>query len=90
MAKAVVDPNELRRFAADLRKFNQDLQSVISTIGGRMNTLAQTWRDQEQQKFAEEFDQTLKVLQRLMKSSEEHIPFLIRKADRIDEYLQQR
>ncbi|MDA0215405.1 MAG: WXG100 family type VII secretion target [Planctomycetota bacterium] len=90
MAKAVVDPNELRRFAADLRKFNQDLQSGISTIGGRMNTLAQTWRDQEQQKFAEEFDQTLKVLQRLMKSSEEHIPFLIRKADRIDEYLQQR
>ncbi len=55
-----------------------------------MNTLAQTWRDQEQQKFAEEFDQTLKVLQRLMKSSEEHIPFLLRKADRIDEYLQQR
>ena len=90
MAKAVVDPNELRRFAADLRKFNQDLQSGISTIGSRMNTLAQTWRDQEQQKFAEEFDQTLKVLQRLMKSSEEHIPFLIRKADRIDEYLQQR
>lgn len=90
MAKAVVDPNELRRFAADLRKFNLDLHAGIATIGGRMNTLAQTWRDQEQQKFAEEFDQTLKVLQRLMKSSEEHIPFLLRKADRIDEYLNQR
>jgi uncharacterized protein YukE len=90
MAKAVVDPNELRRFAADLRKFNIDLQSGISTIGARMNTLAQSWRDQEQQKFAEEFDQTLKVLQRLMKASEEHIPFLMRKADRIDEYLRQR
>ncbi|MSR28025.1 MAG: WXG100 family type VII secretion target [Phycisphaerales bacterium] len=90
MAKAVVDPNELRRFAADLRKFNQDLQGGISTISSRMNTLAQTWRDQEQQKFAEEFEQTLKVLQRLMKASEEHIPFLMRKADRIDEYLRQR
>ncbi len=90
MAKAVVDPNELRRFAADLRKFNQDMQAGISTIGSRMNTLGQTWRDQEQQKFAEEFEQTLKVLQRLMKASEEHIPFLMRKADRIDEYLKQR
>ena len=78
MAKAVVDPNELRRFAADLRKFNQDLQGGISTISSRMNTLAQTWRDQEQQKFAEEFEQTLKVLQRLMKAREEHIPFLMR------------
>ncbi len=90
MAKAVVDPTELRRFAADLRKFNLDLQAGISTIGSRMNTLAQTWRDQEQQKFAEEFDLTLKVLQRLMKASDEHIPFLLRKADRIDEYLKQR
>lgn len=90
MAKAVVDPNELRRFAADLRKFNLDINAGIATIAARMNTLAQTWRDQEQQKFAEEFEQTLKVLQRMIKSSEEHIPFLMRKAERIDEYLNQK
>lgn len=90
MARAVVDPAELRRFAAELRKFNLDTQGGIATVHARLNTLQQTWRDQEQQKFAEEFEQTIKVLQRLLKASEEHIPFLLRKADRIDEYLQQR
>jgi uncharacterized FlaG/YvyC family protein len=53
-------------------------------------TLQQTWRDQEQQKFQEEFEQTVKVLQKFLKASEIHVPFLMRKADRIDEYLQQR
>jgi hypothetical protein len=59
-------------------------------LHGRMSELAQTWRDQEQAKFTEEFEQTMKVLMRFLESSEKHIPFLLRKADRIDEYLQQR
>jgi hypothetical protein len=40
--------------------------------------------------FAEEFEQTMKVLTRFVESSNKHIPFLIRKADRVEEYLQQR
>ncbi|MBM4051395.1 MAG: hypothetical protein FJ270_01460 [Planctomycetes bacterium] len=90
MAKAVVDPQELRRFAHDLKKFNGELHAGIGTLGARMGTLQQTWRDQEQQKFQEEFEQTVKVLQKFLKASEIHVPFLMRKADRIDEYLQQR
>ncbi|MDA0803019.1 MAG: WXG100 family type VII secretion target [Planctomycetota bacterium] len=90
MAKAVVDPNELRRFANDLRKFNADVQGGVSLLSARMGGLAQTWRDQEQTKFAEEFDATVKVLQRFVKSADLHIPFLLRKADRIDDYLNQR
>ncbi|MBM4109823.1 MAG: hypothetical protein FJ254_00495 [Phycisphaerae bacterium] len=90
MAKAVVDPQELRRFAHDLKKFNGELQAGMATLGARMGTLQQTWRDQEQQKFQEEFEQTVKVLQKFLKASEIHVPFLMRKADRIDEYLQQR
>ncbi len=90
MAKAVVDPNELRRFANDLRKFNSDVQAGMSLLGARMGSLAQTWRDQEQSKFSEEFESTVKVLQRFVKASDQHIPFLLRKADRIDDYLNQR
>ena len=55
-----------------------------------MGTLAQTWRDQEQAKFSEEFDHAIKVLARFTKVTEGHIPFLIRKAERIEEYIQQR
>ena len=90
MAKAVVDPGELRRFAHDLKKFNTELQGQMSKLRNRMGTLAQTWRDQEQAKFSEEFDHAIKVLARFTKVTEGQIPFLIRKAERIEEYIQQR
>jgi len=90
MSKAVVDPAELRRFAQDLRRFTQELQGQMKMMQGRMATLGQTWRDQEHNKFAEEFSETMKVLLRFNEAAEAHIPFLIRKAERIEEYLQQR
>ncbi len=90
MAKAIVDPQELRRFAHDLKRFNDELLQQLSVLHGRLNNLSQTWRDQEHTKFVEEFENTTRVLHRFTESTSDHIPFLLRKADRIDEYLQQR
>lgn len=90
MAQAIVDPEELRRFAAMLRDFNGELQSRLSALSAQMNSLAQTWRDQEHQKFAEEFTQHLRMAARFVEANEEHIPRLLRKAERIEDYLQQR
>jgi len=90
MSKAIVDPNELRRFANDLKRFNETLITQMSVLHGRLVGLGQSWRDQEHNKFAEEFDQTMKDLNRFVESSNKHIPFLIRKAERVEEYLQQR
>jgi WXG100 family type VII secretion target len=90
MSKAIVDPNELRRFAADLRKFNTDVQGQMTRLGAALGTLQQTWRDQEQAKFAEEFEQTMRAMQRFLKASEVFVPFLVRKAERIEDYLNQR
>ncbi len=90
MAQAVVDPEDLRRFAGMLRDFNADLQSRLSALSGQLNTLSQSWRDQEQQKFAEEFSQHLRMAGRFVEANEVHIPYLLRKAERIEEYLQQR
>jgi len=90
MAKAVVDPEELRRFARDLKRFNEQLESQMTTLQGRLHGLGQTWRDQEHNKFAEEFEQTMTVLKRFVESSNEHIPFLLKKAQHIENYLQQR
>ena len=90
MAKAVVDPGELRRFAQDMKRFNDDLRNQMKILHGRMTALGQTWRDQEQAKFSEEFEETMKVLLRFTDASDRHIPFLIRKAERAEEYLQQR
>jgi uncharacterized protein YukE len=90
MAKAVVDPGELRRFAQDLKRFNDELQNQMKLLHGRLLALGQTWRDQEHTKFAEEFEETMRVLVRFTEASDRHIPFLLRKAERVEEYLQQR
>jgi uncharacterized protein YukE len=90
MGKAIVDPEELRRFAQDLKRFSNELHNQMAVMHGRLMALGQTWRDQEHKKFAEEFEQTLKVLIRFHELSDLHIPFLMRKAERVDEYLNQR
>jgi uncharacterized protein YukE len=90
MSQAIVDPGELRRFAQEMKRFNEELQNQTKKIHARMSALSETWRDQEQQKFATEFEETMKVLHRFVGVSEKHIPFLLRKAERIEEYLQQR
>ena len=90
MAKAIVDPEELRRFAHDLKRFNNELHTHLGALHGRIVELGQTWRDQEHKKFVEEFEKTMKVLTHFVDASEKHIPFLLRKAQRVDEYLQQR
>jgi WXG100 family type VII secretion target len=90
MPQAIVDPAELRRFAHNLKQFNTELQSQLSALHGQLLNLGNTWRDQEHQKFAEEFEHTMMVLNRFIETTDEHIPFLLRKADRVEDYLQQR
>ena len=90
MSKANVDPAELRRFAQDLNRFNNELQSLVSGLHSRMRNLENTWRDQEQKKFAEAFDQTVKTLGGFLEASTMHVSFLAKKANLIEEYLKQR
>lgn len=89
MAKASVDPGELRRFARDLNRFNSELETLIGGIHSRLRGLEKTWQDQEQRKFMEEFERTMKTLTRFLESSEHHVSFLMNKARIIEEYLQQ-
>ena len=90
MSQAIVDPVELRRFAQNLKRFNGELYNQMSVLRGQLIGLGQTWRDQEHQKFAEEFEQTMQVLSRFVETTNEQIPILLRKAEKVEEYLQQR
>lgn len=90
MSQAIVDPNELRRFAASLKRFKADLQSDLAALHGSLTSLGDSWRDQEHDRFRQEFEQAVQVLERFMTVADEHIPFLLRKAERIEEYLSQR
>jgi uncharacterized protein YukE len=89
MPQAIVDPDELRRFARNLQKFNLETQDRLTALASQLNSLGTTWRDQEQRKFTEEFEQQMKSIARFIEINEQHIPYLLRKAELIDQYLQQ-
>jgi len=90
MSQAIVDPVELRRFAQNLKKFNQELDERLTSLRAQLLALSTTWRDQEHKKFVDDFEQHMKVIAKYMETTNEHAPFLLRKAERIEEYLQQR
>ncbi len=80
----------MRQISIALKKFTQRLKSEMKAMQGKMMSLGQTWRDQEHDKFAADFEETMRAMARFSKSAEEHIPFLLRKAERVEEYLRQR
>jgi uncharacterized protein YukE len=90
MAQAIMDPEQVRRFAEELKRFNTDLKDKIVSLQARFSALGDTWQDQEHVKFAEEFKQTMKALKKFVEVSNQHTPYLLRKAQRIEEYLNQR
>ena len=90
MPQAMMDPAEVRRFAEELQRFNRDLQGRLGSLQARFASLGETWQDQEHAKFTEEFKQTVRTLKRFVEMSDQHVPYLLRKAQRIEEYLNQR
>ena len=90
MAQAIMNPEEVRRFAQELKRFNTDVQQRASSLQSRFAALGETWQDQEHEKFAGEFVSTMKAIKKFMELSEQHTPFLLRKAQRIEDYLNQR
>lgn len=85
-----MDPEEVRRFAKELKRFNDEVQVKASSLHARFAALGASWQDQEHEKFAEEFVMTMKVLKKFTEVSEKHTPYLLRKAQRIEQYLEQR
>ena len=90
MAKAVADPEEIRKFAQMLKRFGNGMEQQMTQLNGQMSNLSQSWRDQEQVKFQKDFEDTMRQLMRFRESIDQQVPFLMRKADRLDEYLRQR
>ena len=90
MSQAIMDPEEVRRFAEELKRFNTDLQTKMSSLQARFSSLGDSWQDQEHTKFSDEFKQTMRALKKFVEVSNQHTPYLLRKAQRIEEYLNQR
>lgn len=85
MRPAHVDPEELRKFANSLKKFNDNLQKDVKQLKARFRALeSNAWKDQVHDRFAQEFEETMRVIAKFIKHSEEHVPFLRKKAQVIE------
>lgn len=90
MPQAIANPDELRAFALKLKQFNTTISEQAAMLASQLEALSASWRDQENAKFSEQFQEHLRLLGHFVEVNNSHIPYLLRKADRLDEYLQQR
>ena len=88
--QAIVNPEELRRFAAALKRFNEETRNSTRRVQGQLRHLGSTWRDQEHARFQQEFEQTMRTIQHFLQTSEQYVEFLKRKAEAAQDYLDRR
>ena len=88
MPQAIVDPEELRQFARSLKKFNMELRDRLARLNHDLQALSSTWRDQEHKRFAQQFEENTKMIGRFLELTDSHVPYLLRKAEQIDQYLE--
>jgi uncharacterized protein YukE len=90
MARAIANPEEIRKFAhALLRSINQ-LRSLRADIMGRFNDLHDHWQDQKYARFREVFTATMSQLEPFLQEGERYVQHLHRKAELLEEYLRHR
>lgn len=90
MVQAIVDPEDVLKFAAQLRQHNNDLRNLLSQMNGQLQSLGQTWRDVEYSRFQGDFKNAAMMLSRFADNSDQYAIFLNKKAAKAQEYLQQR
>lgn len=73
-----------------MKRFNATLTDSMGRLQGGYSRLGDTWRDQQHQKFTQEYEQAVRVLQQFMRSSEQEIALLQKLAQRSRDYLDQR
>lgn len=88
MPQAIVDPEELRQFARSLKKFNAELRERTTALANQLSALGASWRDQEHTRFVEQFEQEMRTIARLADITDEHVPYLLRKAQHVEDYFQ--
>lgn len=87
--QAIVNPEEVRRFAAALKRYNEEITNSTRRVQGQFRQLGSTWRDQEYKRFEQEFQQATNAIRRFLNTSEQYTQYLKRKAEAAQRYLDQ-
>jgi len=87
MTKLEATPEEIRNFRGSLLSYNERLKDKTISLKGNFDELSQTWQDQQQQRFATQFEELEKLIDRFLIHSEEFVLYLEKKSMKIDTYL---
>lgn len=86
MSSAQADPDELRAFAATLRRCTGELENILGDVRADVLAASDRWADSEYEKFVETFRSTEAVLGRLATAIEQFTPVLLADADSLEAY----
>jgi len=87
MPKAIVDPRELRTFAAVLAETVGHLRGSKSQVSHGFSDLHQHWRDKKYSDFERTFKDTMGRLEVFLNSAELYTQYLRKKAEKAERYL---
>lgn len=83
MSQTILDPDELDRFAGQLEKATRGIQDQIKLLTAAHQKVGDTWRDQEKQRFDQEFGQLLRSTGPFIEYAGRQVPVLRKKAELI-------
>ena len=87
MNKAIVDPDELRRFANHLDGLADVLRSEKSQVNGDLNNLEAVWKDAKYRQFQMNYDEISRGMDEFVRSTMAYAGYLRKKAALADRYL---
>ncbi len=85
MRKAFIEPERLRKFAADLGRFRSDINDLTSRLSGNLNRLGDSWQDDGYREFKEHLERTKQRLSKFSDIVEQTLPKLERDAHAAEE-----
>lgn len=85
MAQIHTDPEKMRRFAGNLKKFADTVNNEMSSMKGKLGRLGETWQDQQYEGFVEIFLKAEKMLKDFVNETQRTAPLIERDAAAIEE-----
>jgi uncharacterized protein YukE len=83
--RADADPRDLRQFAKELRRFEDEIQAQTRRLKSSFDRV--DWHDRERQRFEEGLSQMLKSIQRASESARPLSQAITKKAENLERYL---
>ena len=87
MPKAIVDPHELRNFAATLSATVEHLRGKQSQVSQSFSSLHDHWRDKKYTDFNRVFADSMGQLNMFLNSADQYAGYLRKKAEKAERYL---